>query len=140
MKRFKKTKAQLSMEYMTIMAFVMLMTIPLMLIYYNYSNSAADEINMNQLMQITRKVADSANSVYYLGKPSETTIKVFMPDNVQSVSIGDNEISFQIMTISGVSDIVASTNVNVSGTIPITQGIHHIRLKADDYHVNISGY
>lgn len=139
MRRFKKTKAQLSMEYMTIMGFVILITIPLTLIYYHYSNTTADEISMNQLMQITRKIADSADSVYYLGKPSETTIKVFMPHGVQSVNITHNEISFTIMTVSGLSDIVASTNVNVSGTIPISRGIHFINLKAEDYYVNISG-
>ena len=139
MRRFKKTKAQLSMEYMTIMGFVILITIPLTLIYYHYSNSTADEISMNQLMQITRKIADSADSVYYLGKPSEITVKIFMPHGVQSVNITHNEISFTIMTVSGLSDIVASTNVNVSGTIPISRGIHFINLKAEDYYVNISG-
>ncbi|MCK5026451.1 MAG: hypothetical protein KAS15_07685, partial [Nanoarchaeota archaeon] len=76
---------------------------------------------------------------YYLGKPSEITVKIFMPHGVQSVNITHNEISFTIMTVSGLSDIVASTNVNVSGTIPISRGIHFINLKAEDYYVNISG-
>jgi len=135
-----KTKAQISMEYMTIVAFVAIITIPMMLIYYNYTNTTSDEINMNQLLQITRKIADTADSIYYLGKPSETTIKVYMPKNVKSVNITNNEISFTIQTIAGLSDIVASTNVNISGTIPISQGIQHINFKAEDYYVNISGY
>lgn len=136
----RKTRAQLSFEYMTIVAFVAIITVPLMLIYYNYSSTTSDEINMNQLMQITRKIADTSDSVYYLGEPSQTTIKVYMPKNVKHVNITDHEISFTIQTVAGLSDIVASTNVNVSGSVPVTQGLHYINIRAMDYYVNISGY
>lgn len=128
------------MEYLTIVSFVAIITIPLMIIYYTYANTTADEINMNQLLQITRKIADTADSVYYLGKPSETTIKVYMPNNVEAVNITSNSIAFTIETVAGLSDIVSSTNVNVSGTVPVSQGIHYINIKAMDYYVNISGY
>ncbi len=132
--------AQISMEYMTIVGFVMVVTLPLIIIYYNYAGATVDEINMNQLLQITRKIADTSDSVYYLGKPSETTIKLYMPNNIKYVNITDNEISFTIQTIAGLSDIVASTHVNISGTVPISSGIHYINIKAEDYYVNISGY
>lgn len=140
MQKHRMTKAQISMEYMTIVAFVVIITIPLMLIYYTYSAQTSDEINMNQLLQITRKIADTSESVYYLGKPSETTIKVYMPRNIKYVNITDHEISFTIETVAGLSDIVASTKVNVSGTVPISAGIHYINIKAEDYYVNVSGY
>jgi len=133
-------KAQISMEYLVIVAFVFVITIPLMLIYYSYANTTSDEINMNQLLQITRKIADTADSVYYLGKPSETTIKVYIPDNVEAVNFTRNSVAFTIRTVSGLSDIVSSTNVNVSGTVPISRGIHYINIRAMDNYVNISGY
>src|SRR3989338_2261587 len=105
-------KSQISMEYMLVMGFAALMTVPLLLIYYTYSADSADSVAISQSMQIARKIVDSSESVYYLGKPSQTTLKVNFPDRIQSTNLSNKEVVFKIKIQSGVTDIVQVSAVN----------------------------
>ena len=67
-------KSQVSVEYMFIMGFATLITIPLLVIYYTYSADTSDSVASSQVLQIARNIVDSSESVYYLGKPSQTTL------------------------------------------------------------------
>jgi len=131
----KTNKAQVSMEYMMIVGFVAVITIPLVLIYYAYSSDTSDQINANQVDQVAKKIVDAAESVYYLGEPSQTTIKVYIPNNVVQATIGNREVFFKIKTKSGISDIVQVSSVDIGGALPATSGIHYITIKATETQV-----
>ena len=131
-------KSQVSVEYMLIMGFATLMIIPLLLIYYTYSSESGDTVATSQALQIARKIADSSESVYYLGKPSQTTLKLNFPERVYSTNLSNKEVVFKIKTKRGVTDIVQVSSVNISGTLPTTQGIHIITLKAEDGYVQLT--
>ena len=77
-------KSQVSVEYMLIMGFTVLMTLPLLLIYYTYSSESGDTVATSQALQIARRIVDASESVYYLGKPSQTTLKLNFPDNIKN--------------------------------------------------------
>ena len=130
-------KSQVSVEYMLVMGFAALMTIPLLLIYYTYSADTADSVAISQSMQIARKIVDSSESVYYLGKPSQTTLKVNFPDRIQSANLSNREVWFKVKTQNGLTDVVQVSAVNMSGALSISSGIHVITIKADDGFVQI---
>ena len=131
-------KSQVSVEYMLIMGFATLMTIPLLLIYYTYTSDSSDSVATSQALQIARKIVDSAESVYYLGKPSQTTIKLNFPDGIVSTNLSNREVVFKMKLQSGVNDIVQVSSVNLSGSLPTSQGIHVITIKAEDNYVQIT--
>jgi len=131
-------RSQVSVEYMLIMGFAALMTIPLLLIYYSYSSDSSDSVATGQALQIARRIADSSESVYYIGKPSQTTLKLNFPDKVYSINLSNREVVFKIKIKNGITDIVQVSSVNISGNLPTTQGIHIITVKADDGFVQIS--
>ncbi|MBS3100568.1 hypothetical protein J4204_00360 [Candidatus Woesearchaeota archaeon] len=131
-------KSQISVEYMLIIGFAMLMTTPLLLIYYTYSSDSSDSVATGQALQIARTIADSSESVYYLGKPSQTTLKLNFPDRISSASVSDREVVFKMKTRSGITDVVQVSAVNMSGTLPTSQGIHVLTIKADDGYVKIT--
>ena len=131
-------KSQVSVEYMLVMGFAALMTVPLLLIYYTYSADTTDSVAISQSMQIARKIVDASESVYYLGKPSQTTLKFNFPDRIQSTSLSDREVVIKVKTQAGVTDIVQISAVNMSGTLPTSQGIHVLTIKADDGFVQIT--
>lgn len=131
-------KSQVSVEYMLILGFATLMVLPLLLIYYTYISDTSDSVATSQALQIARNLVDSSESVYYLGKPSQTTLKVNFPDRIHSTNASGREIVFKIKTKSGVTDIVQVSSVNISGSLPITQGIHVITVKAEDGYVQIT--
>lgn len=131
-------KSQVSVEYMFVMGFAALMTIPLLLIYYTYTADSADSVASGQAMQIARKIVDSAESVYYLGKPSQTTLKLNFPDRIKSTNLSSREVVFRMNVQSGTTDIVQVSSVNLSGSLPTTEGIHVVTIKADEGYVQIT--
>ena len=73
-----------------------------------------------------------------MGEPSLTTLKVYIPANLAQATVNGREIVFKIKTKGTTSDIVAVSAVNMSGSLPTTQGIHKITIKASSNQVNIT--
>ena len=133
-----KMNAQVSVEYMLIMGFAAIMTIPLLLIYYTYSSDSSDSVATGQALQVARKIVDASESVYYLGSPSQTTLKLSFPDRIYSTNLSSKELVFKIKTRNGLTDIVQVSAVNMSGSLPTSQGIHVITITAQDNYVQIT--
>lgn len=131
-------KSQISVEYMLVIGFATLMTIPLLLIYYTYSSDSSDSVATSQALQIARNIVDSSESVYYLGKPSQTTLKLNFPDKIDSISVSGREVVFKIKTKNGVTDVVQVSAVNISGNLPKSQGIHVLTITADEGYVRVT--
>lgn len=131
-------KSQISVEYMMVMGFAALMTLPLLLIYYTYSSESSDSVATSQALQIARKIVDASESVYFLGKPSQTTLKLNFPDRIDSINLLNREVVIKVKTKSGITDVVQVSSVNMSGSLPTSQGIHIITVKAEDGYVQVT--
>jgi hypothetical protein len=99
-------KAQVGMEYMTLVVFITAIILPLILLYHTQYEGTNEQIRGNQADQIARKVLDAAESVYYLGEPSKTTVKVYIPEQVKNITVGNNEIVFMMGTRQGIDEVV----------------------------------
>ena len=130
--------SQMSVEYMVIIGFITVITIPLIIIYYTFTQDSKDEISSAQINQIAKTISDSAESVYYFGEPSQTNLKIDMPDNVVLSNLSNNEIVFRIKTRNGQADIVQSSLVNITGSLPVKKGIYTVTIKAKLNYVNVS--
>ena len=131
--------AQVSMEYLVIVGFVLLITAPLIIIFYEHTATTNDQVITSQSDKIAKKIVDNAESVYYLGEPSKTRIKVYMPNNVEEIILQDYEVVFKVKTNSGISDIAHTSNVNISGSVSTTPGIHYISIESRGDYVWASG-
>lgn len=131
-------KSQVSIEYLMIIGFVTIITIPLVFLFYKYTAESSDEIITYQINQIANKIVDAAETVYFLGKPSQTTIKVNIPNQIAEASLQNREVYFKVKVKNGYHDVVQVSSVNITGTLPIGQGIHHIILKAEEGYVQLT--
>jgi len=131
-------RGQVAMEYMVVVAFVMMITLPLIILFQQSSNSFRDDITAGHLQSVGQKIIDAALSVSYLGAPSTTTLRVYMPEGVYNASIGSREIVYTVQKDSGYDSIVLVSPVNISGTLPVNQGIKLIKVEARTGYVWIS--
>ena len=131
-------KSQVSVEYMLIIGFVTVITIPLIIIYYTFTQESGDEITSVQIVQVAKKIVDAAETVYYLGEPSQTTLKVNIPGNVILATLSNKEVVFKIKTKSGVVDIVQSSSVNITGSLPTNKSTYTITVKSISNYVEVS--
>ena len=126
------------MEYLTIVGFVMVLLIPLLVMFYNFRSESSDTIVSNQINQVGKKMTDTAETIYFLGEPSKTVIKTYIPAKVKSITIGNNELVFNISTRAGTDQMVFFSSVNITGTVSITEGQHNIRIESKGAYVEIA--
>lgn len=135
---FAGRNSQISVEYMILIGFVSVIIIPLIIVYHSFTQESGDEINSVQLLQIAKNIVDAAESVYYLGEPSQTTLRVNIPSQVASVNLSGKEVSFKLKTKSGEVDIAQSSAVNITGSLPTNKSIYLITIKAKANYVEVS--
>lgn len=137
MKLFKKS--QVSMEFLVVFSFVFLMILPLILIYFDQLFNLQDKISENQIRNIAIKIVDKAESVYFMGEPSQLTLSVYFPENIVSVNISNNSLFFNYLTKENVlHSIYYSTKINLTGNLSAKSGIHKILIKSENGVVHIS--
>ena len=137
---FRSAKqAQFSIEYMVMMGFALLLLLPTILLFATEKENIKSDIAASQATQIARKIADKAEEIYYQGAPSRTTLKVYMPRGVESITFSNREVVISFRTSANVlSDIVEVTPVNITGSISPASGIHYIEIKSEGDYILVS--
>lgn len=135
----KKGKAQVSMEHLLLVGFVTFVLVSLLGIAYLYSSQIKDQIRVNQVDKIGKKIRDNVENVYYMGEPSKTTIRAYMPEGVRSITVYSNEIIFIVATSSGDSMLSYRSEVTMDGNISHLYGFKEIEVKAEEGYVQLSG-
>ena len=132
--------AQVSMEFLMVVAITFLFTIPLIALFLKESQSAGEQVSLSQVGQIARRIVSSAESVYAFGEPTSIVIKVYMPPGVDSSSITNNELIFVVNNEGRMVSIEVTATMNLSGNLTVNPGIHNIRVTAANNTVVISEF
>ena len=119
--------SQSSLEYLLVVALTFAIIIPTTYLFYNYSKESSQKITDAQATSIGRSIVDSAQTMFYSGQGSKTTLDINVPDNVAgAVIIDGRELVLNITTISGVSEIVFFSTVNITTSSGCTANICNI--------------
>jgi hypothetical protein len=130
-------RAQTAIEYLIIVGFAFAAIAVLFIVYYEHDASTKAQVMISQVDRIAKKIVDSAETVYFMGAPTRSRIKVFMPSNVEEIAITDNEINFRVRSKGGISDLDYSTTINLTGNLSSSQGIKYISVIAQQGQVCI---
>lgn len=130
-------RGQSAIEYLIIVGFGLSVLAVLIVVYYEYDSSGKREIAATQIDHLGKKLVDSAEEVYYLGPPTRTTIKAYMPESVVLVSVAGNELNFVLRSGSGFTDMDFVSGVTITGALSASQGIKYIQVIAQDGRVCI---
>jgi len=134
----KGSKAQVAMEYLVIIGFVAVITLPLIIIFQTHSKETSEDISSSQVYQISKRIADGAETVYYLGEPSMLTIKAYFPAHINGIKIGNKEIVFNISRGLKDDELVIYTPINITGNLSTHEGVHYIRIESKGGYVWVS--
>ena len=128
----KKTKGQISVEYLVIVGFITFIVIGILGIGLVYSESIKDRIKISQMSNYANKVISTSESVFYSGEPSKSTISVYLPEGIKGIEIIENNLIMSIQTSSGITKTSFSSNVPISGTLSPSFGIKKIQIVAEE--------
>lgn len=128
-------RAQISVEYLIVVAFVTFLVVALLGIALFYSASIGDQIRFSNLERFAKTLVTNAEEVYYAGEPSRVLLRVYLPSGVTNVEVNANDITFSIVTRSGVNTVAYSSAVPLQGIISSSEGVKRIVLIAQEDHV-----
>jgi len=124
------------MEYMMVAGFVLLLTIPLVIVFVQQSTSFNDKVSLTQSEKAIRKVIDSSDTIYYLGPPSKRTISIYLPQNVKNITVINNSIDIEIYG-GYLFSVLGESQLN--GTLSSFEGLHTVTVEAKSNFVQITG-
>ncbi len=131
-------KAQIAMEYLLILGITLIMLLPIFVIVYTYTTISDDQISQRQALQIARKIVDTAETVYYFGEPTKTTLELEFPSNIKTAVVLPHTVLFVMETPVGDTDIFSDSQINLTGELPQGSGTYKLRIQALSNRVNIS--
>lgn len=134
-----KKRGQISVEYLLVVGLTTIVVIFLLAISDYYSREVENTINTNQIDRIAKEIVDTAESMYYFGEPSKTTIKLFIPKGIEEINVSNNELNFRVRTQNGVTDMFYRSSVPLQGDISYSYGLHNIIIEARGGYVWING-
>jgi len=124
----KRQRGQVGIEYLILFSFVLLTLLPVIATLYNYSSHSQERLAVEQAEQTAKRIADAANTVYSLGYPSQIIRQVYVPSKIVTATVSKREIVFTVQGSSGNVEVVESTMVEVSGTLPTVQGTYRMNV------------
>ena len=115
-------KGQAAVETITLLGFVILFSIPLLMLLTSLNT---DDSSILQAKTSTQILADTANSVYIQGPGSSKIISVGFPPKLTNITFDntpgqESEIIFTLETDNGRVDIVAASIAPIDDTSNIT--------------------
>ena len=135
LKPFKEShypkKSQASVEYLMVAGLAFLIIVPMIYLLYSYTSDVSSEVTDQKINRIATDIVNAAETVWYLGEPSKTTLRVDMPEGVIEVRISEEkDLNFFIGDPSSPREITKfSTIPLVSLLTPedVAPGRHNIR-------------
>ena len=102
-------KSQVAMEYLALIAFVMIVLGVISYIYFNKSSEVKDSLTNSQIDTISDEIDKAVNTLYSYGEGSQSLVKVNFPQNVESVKVEGRDLVFTVKNQKGgISEIAKS--------------------------------
>jgi hypothetical protein len=103
-----------------------------------YSDKIKDRIKTNQVEGFAANLINSAESVFFAGEPSRTTVRLYLPDGVESITILSDSIVIETRVSGGGRNVRAyESSVPLNGTILPGEGTRKLILEAKSNFVDI---
>ena len=132
-------RGQISIEYLIVVGFIVFFAIIILGLAMFYSNQINSTMKIKQVEQFARKVISSAESVYYAGEPSKSTISIYLPEGISQIQILQREIFVAFRTDTGENRVSYLSNVPLEGNLSISSGVKRITIIALSDRVSING-
>ena len=121
---------QVSFEYMITLIIILAFLLPIWVYVSGVQRDVNYELAFSYARNTVRKIANTADMVYSQGPPSKVTVEVFVPPYVESSNIANNTVSLNLLTESLNNTIFDTSRATMVGTLPITEGLHSIKIEA----------
>ena len=131
-------KSQVAVEYLIIVSVAFMILIPTILYLNQTFIGYSDDNKLSKASETVKKIGQTADWVYSQGPPAKQTIEIFIPKDLEEISLNNKTVLFKVRTSAGVSDVFYESVAPLNGTVPSNSGYYFVSLTAFQDYVNIS--
>ena len=119
------------MEYLLVIGFALLMITPLIIVFYTQSSNYNADVTNNQINKVADEIIKAADTVFYLGKPSQITLTLYLPQDIENIEVQGNRTMVWTYLQGTTQQQIYKTAVgNITSHVVPRGGIHHIKVRA----------
>lgn len=122
-----RMRAQVSIEYLMITGFSLMLLAPLLIVYANQSAYVNDQYALNQARTAVEDLGQAADRVYFAGPPSKETLIITIPEGVNDFIITEQGVR---MRVAGTSAYFSTSAQLVPATLNPRAGRAPISIEA----------
>ncbi|MFA6088730.1 MAG: hypothetical protein WC755_02610 [Candidatus Woesearchaeota archaeon] len=131
-------KAQGSVEFIILLAVVLIIFLIIISLNTDYIDKISGDYNTHLIKNALNDMMLSATDVYKQGSGAKTTITITLPKNLVSSEVYDREIQYIANIKGSLNEYFRSTDFQVIGSLPTSEGIHKITIEAREGYVIIN--
>ena len=121
-----KKEGQVGIEYMIIVGFITFAVISILAFALFFSDDIKDRLKLNQVESFAINLINSAESVFFAGEPSKTTVKLYLPEGVEEIIITSDALIITTRISGGINKRAFDSKVPLNGTILPGKGIRKL--------------
>jgi hypothetical protein len=125
-------RGQVSIEYLAIFSFAIMLLIPLLLIFGVQTNNVKEDVANAQTYRVISKITDSAEEVYFQGVPAKKTIRISFPEGITDVIVNSTYIEAKYYSGKTELSVTKDTTAIMKGTLRHFSGEHTITFTAEE--------
>jgi uncharacterized protein (UPF0333 family) len=131
-------KAQTSFEFMVIAIFVLAFVTPVWVYLSQVQLQTNDQFTLSYAKNAVTQIAKKADLVYSQRMGAVVKLEIYIPSGVEQIDISGNEINMRTRSLSGETDVYATSIAQMQGSLPANEGLYWVLIKAEGDYVNIT--
>jgi uncharacterized protein (UPF0333 family) len=135
-------RGQASLEYMVMLALSLAVFSAILYVTSTLISTSSAQIGVDSAYRAVEKLRDSADFIYVHGHPSRTQVNIYLPTNVEEVSIlNNNTFNIRIGIGPSYTDIYSIARGKVYGDLStiVREGYYVFRVESSsDTEINIT--
>ncbi|MFC2154741.1 hypothetical protein ACFLRC_04600 [Candidatus Altiarchaeota archaeon] len=115
----EKFKGQASLEYMVMLALSLAVFSAILYVSSTLLSSSTTQIGVDAAARAVSQVKEATDFIYVHGHPSKTQVNIYVPPNIENVTMANQTVAFRISVGLAYTDIYSITKGNVSSDLTL---------------------
>ncbi len=129
---FRGRRAQFAMEYLLVIAFSVVIILPVINYLYQEYDANRSEVYLDQMHQFSNELVFQAEKIYYQGFPSKTIVSAYFPPGIKSIIINSSANFIEVLFDNDFNPPIVISRVPISGSLKTFSGPHNVLLEVVD--------
>ncbi len=125
-------KAQFAMEYLLVVAFSVVIILPIIHFLYQEYDDNRSEVHTEHMVEVGRELVYQAERIYYQGAPSRTSVEAYFPPGLDMANINSTHSFIEFSFDGGYDPPLIVSKVPINGSLRLFSGPHTIMLRVVD--------